>query len=331
MAPHTISLGRNENGVLPALPNIASIISIDSILPDTRKGSLKATETEAQAIADVAAFITAAAKRAKKEADVLAALAVAEAAAAEVRKEEERKRLEKESAMAMIRAKQHEEQVAVQRAADNAKRETPRALLAKATVASPRHSAWGLFNKFTQAVEATSTIVVPPAPEDEQNPSLKSTVPHGLDASSDKDSIFPSTEPSPSLLRNAGSSGSSTPRPTISNSSSRGPASSLSTASATATAWSTSNLSPATLLSKELNSSLSKGKGKQKQEPPRAAEYRAGTPISSLVLETSQGRTPDSTDPGADSLIRHEKYFFSDGNITFLVRGHGVRYRNVQT
>ena len=220
---------------------------------------------------------------------------------------------------------QREDQVTMHRVADKARRETSRALLAKATATSPRHSAWGLFSKFTQAAEVAPAIV-PRAPEDEPSPSSKSAVPHGPDASSGKDSIFPSTEPSP--LRNAGGSGSSTQRPPISNTSSRGPASSLSTASATATTWSTSNLSPATLLSQELNSSLSK----RKQEAPRTTEYRAGTPISPLVLETSEGRTPASTYPGADdSFLRHEKYFFSDGNITFLVRGYGVNYRDVHT
>jgi hypothetical protein len=37
--------------------------------------------------------------------------------------------------------------------------------------------------------------------------------------------------------------------------------------------------------------------------------------------ETSTGSTYSRADPTDDSLIRHHKYFFKDGNVTFLVSG----------
>jgi hypothetical protein len=46
---------------------------------------------------------------------------------------------------------------------------------------------------------------------------------------------------------------------------------------------------------------------------------------SSLVIDPSRGRTSTSVYSKADevdgSFVRHHKYFFKDGNITFLVRG----------
>ncbi|KAI0250019.1 hypothetical protein BJV78DRAFT_1376974 [Lactifluus subvellereus] len=75
-------------------------------------------------------------------------------------------------------------------------------------------------------------------------------------------------------------------------------------------------MSPAPLLPQELEL------GKENQEAPRASEYQARTLISSLVTETGEGRAHASTYLGADdSLLQHEKYFFNDGNITFLVDG----------
>jgi hypothetical protein len=57
-------------------------------------------------------------------------------------------------------------------------------------------------------------------------------------------------------------------------------------------------------------------------EAPRAAESRArakGT-MSYLMIEPG-GKIPGGSCPVADdSFLRHEKYFFKDGNITFLVR-----------
>jgi hypothetical protein len=43
--------------------------------------------------------------------------------------------------------------------------------------------------------------------------------------------------------------------------------------------------------------------------------------VRSLVIELSEGRKPTSTyGEGNTSFIRHHKYFFPDGNTTFLVR-----------
>ena len=47
---------------------------------------------------------------------------------------------------------------------------------------------------------------------------------------------------------------------------------------------------------------------------------------SSQVIDPSGGRAPSSVsvyrgdDAAEDSFIRHHKYFFKDGNVTFLVR-----------
>jgi hypothetical protein len=61
---------------------------------------------------------------------------------------------------------------------------------------------------------------------------------------------------------------------------------------------------------------------------PREAESRAaGKHMASQVIEPSGTRKWASTSmfPGADaadgSFIHHHKYFFNDGNVTFLVRG----------
>ena len=58
-------------------------------------------------------------------------------------------------------------------------------------------------------------------------------------------------------------------------------------------------------------------------EAPRAAESRARAKgaMSYLMIEPGRGKTPGSSYPGADDpFLRHEKYFFKDRNITFLVR-----------
>jgi hypothetical protein len=54
---------------------------------------------------------------------------------------------------------------------------------------------------------------------------------------------------------------------------------------------------------------------------PLAAESQAKGTMSYLMIEPGGGKTPDGSCPGADDpFLRHEKYFFKDGNITFLVR-----------
>jgi hypothetical protein len=55
--------------------------------------------------------------------------------------------------------------------------------------------------------------------------------------------------------------------------------------------------------------------------PPESLARR----MSSLSVEPSgtliSASTYPSADPVGDSFIRHHKYFFKDGNVTFLVRG----------
>jgi hypothetical protein len=54
---------------------------------------------------------------------------------------------------------------------------------------------------------------------------------------------------------------------------------------------------------------------------PEAAESHAKGTMSYLMTEPGAGKTPGGSCPVADdSFLRHEKYFFKDGNITFLVR-----------
>ena len=58
-------------------------------------------------------------------------------------------------------------------------------------------------------------------------------------------------------------------------------------------------------------------------EAPRAAESRARAKgaMSCLMIEPGGGKTPGGSCPVVDDpFLRHEKYFFKDGNITFLVR-----------
>jgi hypothetical protein len=61
------------------------------------------------------------------------------------------------------------------------------------------------------------------------------------------------------------------------------------------------------------------------QETPRAAGSYAKH-MSPLMIKSSGSETSTSAstypraDAGDDSFIRHHKYFFEDGNITFLVR-----------
>jgi hypothetical protein len=57
-------------------------------------------------------------------------------------------------------------------------------------------------------------------------------------------------------------------------------------------------------------------------ESPNATESQAKAGINLVGVEMAESRTPTSVSQGADhSFPRHEKYFFKDGNITFLVRG----------
>jgi hypothetical protein len=57
-------------------------------------------------------------------------------------------------------------------------------------------------------------------------------------------------------------------------------------------------------------------------ETPCDAGSLAKSTMSPLVIGPGGGRTPRDFYPGTDGpLVRHEKYFFNDGNITFLVRG----------
>ena len=57
-------------------------------------------------------------------------------------------------------------------------------------------------------------------------------------------------------------------------------------------------------------------------ESPNTTESQAKAAINFIEVEMAKSRTPSSAYQGADqSFPRHEKYFFKDGNITFLVRG----------
>ena len=343
MAPHLVSWSGNEPIVSPVLPSRASIVSVDSILPDTRGSSLSTTGAKAKAIPDAVADVNAAAEKEKQESNAHATRVRADAAAARARKKEER-RLEKEWEMAELRAKQveeqaanlramatiraartssAEEQIAKQRTADKAAREAAR-LSSTNAITAPR---WGpagsgsgwIFNKLTQPAEVAAAAPL----KDESNPSSKSITSHGSDTSVEPPgkSTYPSSEVGP-----LGNVGGSSQRPPIANSASRDPVSSLPTTSTRKIAWATINMPPASLLSQELEP------GKESQEAPRAFEYQAGSSINSLVTETGEGRPPANAYLGADdSLLRHDKYFFNDGNITFLVRGLGVSYRDVHT
>jgi hypothetical protein len=60
-------------------------------------------------------------------------------------------------------------------------------------------------------------------------------------------------------------------------------------------------------------------------EAPCDAGSLGKSTMSPLVIEPGKGKTPRDFYPGADGpTTRHEKYFFNDGNITFLVRGLGL-------
>jgi hypothetical protein len=296
------------------VPSRASIVSIDSVLPNTPECFLSTAAAEVKETATAVAG----AEKAKQE-------PYAKVAHAEAKKE----------------------QVAAdrQRVADKAAaRGTAKASsAATTTTTSLRSQTWSpgsswFLSKIAAAQEATTaevamaeaaptTRTATPVPKDESSPSLKSISPHRSDAPANppgKGSVSSSWERSP--LRNAEGSNSPTQRPPITNSASRGPASSLSTTSATATAWSTSNMSSASLLSRELNL------GKEKQEAVRAAESLVNVAVSPLEVEACESRTPASAYQGADdSFLLHEKYFFKDGNVTFLVRSHTVFYRHVYT
>jgi hypothetical protein len=62
-----------------------------------------------------------------------------------------------------------------------------------------------------------------------------------------------------------------------------------------------------------------------KKQPP--APESLARRMSSLLVEPSGSETSTSAstypraDTADDSFIRHHKYFFKDGNVTFLVRG----------
>lgn len=53
-----------------------------------------------------------------------------------------------------------------------------------------------------------------------------------------------------------------------------------------------------------------------------SAEFGAGSQDASLPGFSEEGRTPRGGQGTLDdSFVRHEAYFFKDGNVTFLVRG----------
>lgn len=62
-------------------------------------------------------------------------------------------------------------------------------------------------------------------------------------------------------------------------------------------------------------------------EAPRAAKSRTKGAMSSSVIEPGEVRKPANECTRADDpFIPHDKYFFKDGNVTFLVRDHDVGY-----
>jgi hypothetical protein len=62
------------------------------------------------------------------------------------------------------------------------------------------------------------------------------------------------------------------------------------------------------------------------EAPPSRAVRSHAKHMSPLLIESSGGETSTSAsdysraDAGDDPFIRHHKYFFKDGNVTFLVR-----------
>ncbi|KAI0250020.1 hypothetical protein BJV78DRAFT_615971 [Lactifluus subvellereus] len=176
MAPHIVG---NERGVSPVLPNRASIVSVDSILPDARDSSLSTTEAKTKAIADIVAEGNATAEKEKQETDARATQARVEASVVEEREVEEEKVAKQRAADKVARAARApsaEEQVAKQRAADKAAREAARLSSANAVATG---SSWFL-SKISQAA-AEMAAALPP--KDESSASSKSTTLHGSDAS----------------------------------------------------------------------------------------------------------------------------------------------------
>jgi hypothetical protein len=68
-------------------------------------------------------------------------------------------------------------------------------------------------------------------------------------------------------------------------------------------------------------------------EASRIADARIKNAMGSLVIEPSaSGGGGHATGSAADaSFARHEKYFFKDGNVTFLVRDHSDSHRVMHT
>jgi hypothetical protein len=307
MTSHILSWGGNELGPSPVLPSRASIVSIDAILPNlnTRDSDSESSPSRASTLeVEIKESDDSAIEKAKRGAYAYTRVKVE----AKAKKEEEGGRLDKSRmGMSPVQA---------------AKQAEGRATVA-ATSSSRNPAFCKMIDEAAEVVMAEMNVadsvtrITSPSP---------STDPRGSSVAPPakfprKTSASPRTE-----SRNVGSFSSPVRRSLIANLVSRGPASSISTTSATATAWSTGKMSLAALLSHGLN--LNKGK----REGHRAAESQAKPAINPMEVEfkTVRSRTPTSTYARAlDSYLRHEKYFFKDGNITFLVWGYPVNYHRV--
>jgi hypothetical protein len=314
MTSHIISWGGNELGASPVLPSRASIVSIDAILPNLNTLDSESSPSRASVLeVDVKESADSAIEKTKRE---TCAQVKAEAKA---KKEEERERRDKKretrmAASPVQAAKKAEGHVATATTSSQNPSCAPGGYLFCKMIAEAAEAAMAEMIVADSVTQITSPS---PSPKDMPSPVFKSTT------DSRDDSVVPSaksprkTPASPrSEPRNVGGFSSPIKRSSIANLMSRRPASSISTTSATATAWSTSNMSSAALLSQGLN--LNRGK----REGHRAVESQTKPAINPMEVEvqTVKSRTPVSAYARADgSYLRHEKYFFKDGNITFLV------------
>jgi hypothetical protein len=311
MTSHILSWGGNELGPSPVLPSRASIVSIDAILPNlnTRDSDSESSPSRASSLeVEIKESDDSAIEKAKRGAYAYTRVKVE----AKAKKEEERGRLDRtrETRMAASSAqaaKQAEGQATVAATSSSQNPAFCKMIDEAAEVAMAEMN----------VADSVTRITSPsPSPSPSTDPRGSSVAPPAK--SPRKTSASPRSE-----SRNVGGFSGPVRRSLIANLVSRGPASSISTTSATATAWSTGKMSLAALLSHGLN--LNKGK----REGHRAAESQA-KPAMEVEFKTVKSRTPTSTYACAhNSYLRHEKYFFKDGNITFLVWGHPVNYHRV--
>jgi hypothetical protein len=308
MTSHILSWGGNELGPSPVLPSRTSIVSIDAILPNlnTRDSDSESSPSRASSLeVEIKESDDSAIEKAKRGGYAYTWVK----AEAKAKKEEERGRLDRTREIQMAAS-----------SSQAAKQAEGRATVA-ATSSSQNPAFCKMIDEAAEVAMAEMNVadsvtrITSPSPS--TDPRGSSVAPPAK--SPKKTSASPRSE-----SRNVGGFSGPVRRSLIANLVSRGPASSISTTSATATAWSTGKMSLAALLSHGLN--LNKGK----RESHRATESQA-KPAMEVEFKTVKSRTPTSTYACAhNSYLRHEKYFFKDGNITFLVWGHPVNHRRVR-